>query len=51
VQQQTKDASHPGEKHWEAGTVKTDPRTGEVRKTNYGRPKIGNDKSKVDYED
>lgn len=48
VQQQTKDADHPS--HWEAGTVKKDPRTGEVRKNNYGRPKLDNDKSKVYYD-
>jgi len=49
VQQQTMDSSHPGEKHWEAGSVKTDPVTGETRMTEHGRPKLTNDKSKVDY--
>lgn len=49
VQQQTMDRSHPGQPHWEAGRVKTDPRTGEVRYNNYGRPALTNDKSKVDY--
>ncbi len=51
VQQQTMDNSHPGQGHWEAGTVKTDPVTGEIRMNNYGRPKLQNDKSKVDYDD
>ena len=31
VQQQTLDRSHPGRGHWEAGKVKSDPRTGEAR--------------------
>lgn len=47
VQQQTKDRSHE-EKHWEAGTVKTD--NGVVRKNDYNRPKIVNQKSKVNYD-
>jgi hypothetical protein len=51
VQQQTLDSSHPGQGHWEAGAVKTDPVTGEIRMNNYGRPKLVNDKSKVDYDD
>jgi len=51
VQQQTKDSSHPGQGHWEAGTVKTDPVTGDVRMNNYGRPKLQNNKSEVDYDD
>jgi hypothetical protein len=50
VQQQTKDRSHPGEDHWEAGDVKVDPRTGQIRTNRYGAPKIGNDKSKVSYD-
>jgi RHS repeat-associated protein len=50
VQHQTMDRSHLGEKHWEAGSVKTDPRTGEIRETNHGRPKLDNNKSKVDYQ-
>ena len=50
VQQQTLDSSHPGQGHWEAGTVKTDPLTGEIRMNNYARPKLTNDKSKVDYD-
>ncbi len=50
VQQQTLDRSHPGEGHWEAGRVKTDPNTGEVRMNEYDRPKLTNDKSKADYE-
>lgn len=49
VQQQTMDSSHPGENHWEAGTVKTDPATGEVRMNDHGRPKLTNDKTKVGY--
>ena len=49
VQQQTMDRSHPGQPHWEAGSVKTDPLTGAVRENNYGRPALTNDKSKVDY--
>ena len=49
VQQQTLDRSHPGQPHWEAGRVKTDPLTGEVRMTAHGRPKLTNDKSKVSY--
>ncbi len=39
VQQQTLDSSHPGQPHWEAGTVKTDPRTAEIQMNKYGRPK------------
>jgi RHS repeat-associated protein len=49
VQQQTMDSSHPGENHWEAGSVKVDPVTGDTRMNDYGRPKLVNDKSKVDY--
>jgi len=49
VQQQTLDSSHPGQGHWEAGNVKTDPVSGEVRNNQYGRPKLTNDKSKADY--
>ena len=49
VQQQTLDRSHVGEKHWEAGSVKVDPRTGVTRMTRHGRPKLKNSKSKVDY--
>jgi RHS repeat-associated protein len=49
VQQQTLDRSHPGQGHWEAGSVKTDPITGEIRENDYGRPKLTNDKSKEDY--
>jgi hypothetical protein len=51
VQQQTMDSSHHGQGHWEAGTVKIDPVTGEVMMNNYGRPKLRNDKSKMDYND
>ncbi|CAN0345913.1 unnamed protein product [Ectocarpus sp. 4 AP-2014] len=47
VQQQTMDRSHKGQSHWEAGKVKTD--NGKVRTNNYGRPKLQNDKKKVDY--
>jgi RHS repeat-associated protein len=50
VQQQTLDRSHPNQGHWEAGTVKTDPMTGEIRMNDYGRPKLVNNKSKVDYD-
>ncbi|WP_061261081.1 RHS repeat-associated core domain-containing protein, partial [Leptospira interrogans] len=50
VQQQTMDRSHPNEKHWEAGRVKTDKNTGEINYNNYGRPKLVSDKSKVNYE-
>jgi RHS repeat-associated protein len=49
VQQQTMDRSHPGQAHWEAGRVKTDPRTGAARENGYGRPALANGKSKVDY--
>jgi RHS repeat-associated protein len=49
VQQQTMDSSHPDQGHWEAGKVKTDPLTGEARMNQHGRPKLTNDKSKVDY--
>lgn len=49
VQQQTLDRSHPGQKHWEAGAVKTDPLTGQARMNDYGRPKLENNKSKVNY--
>lgn len=47
VQQQTKDRSHEGQPHWEAGTVKTD--NGTPRMNNYGRAKLENNKSKVNY--
>jgi hypothetical protein len=47
VQQQTLDRSHQGQPHWEAGQVKTD--NGKVRMNNYGRPKLDNNKSKVNY--
>jgi hypothetical protein len=47
VQQQTMDRSHKGDPHWEAGKVKTD--NGTVRTNNYGRPKLENTKSKVNY--
>lgn len=49
VQQQTLDRSHPGQGHWEAGSVKTDPLTGDVRYNDYGRPQLTNDKVKVEY--
>jgi len=48
VQQQTMDRSHQGENHWEAGKVKTD-RDGNTRMNNYDRPKLENDKTKVNY--
>ena len=47
VQQQTKDRSHQGQPHWEAGKVKTD--NGKIRINNYNRPKLENNKSKVNY--
>ncbi|WP_353118219.1 RHS repeat-associated core domain-containing protein [Myroides odoratus] len=47
VQQQTLDSSHQGQPHWEAGTVKTD--NGATRMNNYGRAKLNNNKSKVNY--
>ena len=49
VQQQTKDRSHQDEPHWESGSVKTNPETNEVRYNKYDRPKMSNDKSKVNY--
>jgi|GEM_PF-3019830 len=49
VQQQTMDSSHEDQPHWEAGDVKTDPLTGETRMNNYDRPKLENNKSKVEY--
>ena len=51
VQQQTKDRSHEDQPHWEAGSVKTDPRSGEVQTNQYDRPKLKNDKSKTNYND
>lgn len=50
VQQQTLDRSHANKPHWESGSVKTDPLTGEIRTNKYGRPKLVNDKSKVGYD-
>ena len=47
VQQQTLDRSHKGQPHWEAGTVKSD--NGTIFMNRYGRPKLTNNKSKVDY--
>ena len=47
VQQQTLDRSHKGQPHWEAGTVKSD--NGTIFTNRYGRPKLTNNKSKVDY--
>ncbi len=47
VQQQTMDRCHD-EPHWEAGTAKKDEH-GKVIMNPYGRPKIKNDKSKVEY--
>ncbi|WP_213069487.1 MULTISPECIES: hypothetical protein [Methylomicrobium] len=49
VQQQTLDRSHPGEKHWEAGSIKVDG-DGNIQTNKYGFPKLENNKSKVDYE-
>ncbi len=50
VQQQTMDESHKDQPHWEAGKVKTDE-SGNTRMTNHGRPKLQNDKSKVEYKE
>ncbi|MBC3879962.1 hypothetical protein H8K35_06505 [Undibacterium sp. LX40W] len=50
VQQQTMDRGHENDPHWEAGKVRTDPATGEVRMTKHDRPKLTNDKSKVNYD-
>ncbi len=44
------DRSHPNQPHWEAGNVKIDPLTGEVRFNNYGRPALQNEgKAKYYY--
>lgn len=51
VQQQTMDRSHPGQGHWEAGSVKTDPVSGQVRTNQYGCPKLTNQKSRVGYDE
>jgi hypothetical protein len=51
VQQQTKDRSHPGEDHWEAGNIKIDKDTGKPVLNRYGVPRLKNGKSKVTYED
>jgi hypothetical protein len=51
VQQQTLDSSHLGQGHWEAGSVKIDPLTGKIRMNKYDRPKLNNNKSKVNYDD
>jgi RHS repeat-associated protein len=48
VQQQTKDRSHQGQPHWEAGKVKTDDH-GNTQKNRYNRSKLANPKSKVNY--
>ena len=47
VQQQTKDRSHQEQPHWEAGNVKI--RDGQVQHNRYNRPKLENNKSKVNY--
>ncbi len=47
VQDQTKDRNHD-KPHWEAGKVRTD-RNGNVKMNNYNRPKLDNNKSKVEY--
>jgi hypothetical protein len=49
VQQQTLDRSHQGQPHWEAGPVKVDEDTGKIQYNRYNRPKLRNDKSKVNY--
>ena len=48
VKQQTIDRNHQGQSHWEAGAVKTN--NGTIRNNSYGRPKLKNNKSKVDYD-
>ncbi len=48
VQQQTKDRSHPAQKHWEAGSVKIDG--DKTRMTQHNRPKLVNTKSKANYD-
>lgn len=48
VQQQTMDRSHQGQNHWEAGKVRKDA-DGNVKMNNYGRPRLDNEKSKVNY--
>lgn len=48
VQQQTLDSSHPGVKHWEAGSVRKDA-DGNVKMNNYGRSRLNNEKSKIIY--
>ncbi|WP_149638666.1 RHS repeat domain-containing protein [Dyadobacter aurulentus] len=40
VQQQTKDRTHQGKPHWEAGKIKQ--RDGKVQTNHYGRPKLEN---------
>ena len=48
VQQQTLDSSHPGENHWEAGTIKI--RDKQVQYNRFDRPRLENkNKSKVNY--
>ncbi len=48
VQQQTKDRNHD-RPHWEAGAVKMD--NTRVRMNRYKRPKLTNNKSKVEYDE
>jgi hypothetical protein len=48
VQQQTKDRNHQGKPHWEAGKVKKDVE-GNVKKNDYGWPRLEKEKSKVNY--
>jgi hypothetical protein len=42
------DRSHQGQPHWEAGKAKTDAHRN-TRMNSLGRPKLQNDKSKVNY--
>lgn len=42
------DSSHPGQAHWEAGKVRVDA-DGNVKTNSYGRPRLDNQKSKVNY--
>ncbi len=50
VQQKTLDRSHTGQPHWEAGPIKMDPLTGQIRTDRYGTPRLSNDKSSYFYQ-
>ena len=47
VQDQTKDRNHD-KRHWEAGKVRTNL-NGDVKMHNYNKPKLDNNKLKVEY--